>query len=353
MHGLGTRKTNYIECLQTYALSAATNFHLKHIDDVEKYYNESSCFVQPNISVRDCIENLNPTWHKSIINVSNKLRDFLNLNDDYEFHRNSDFVKSLNNTYYNIKKHIDIPMNINKWNPSDIWIKRKNANIKMNLYTIHDLNNYIHDLFKSNTFIGISLKKSVGTFPVIDIMSSDNKDIIKFNNLTYGKSLLSSKDSVIHILNNDIPKRIQLRSFSDKCDKMTTWQGIIQGKSFHSGKIGGSILVDIINKYLDNKIMYPSEYKTMLSQKQKNTIHNFIDMYTELTDDDSNSVYKQLKDTLSDSTYDAWWMSKYLSINYVYNLHKLSTEQKDEIVKDIYNYANSTTKLSSIYLKCY
>lgn len=353
MNGLGTRKTNYVECLQSYALSAATKFHLETVDDIEKYHNASNCFVYPHVSVRECIENLNSDWHKSIINTSNKLRDYLNLNDEFEFHRNSNDVKSLNSIYHNVKKNNGISMNINKWNPSDIWIKRKGINIKTNLNTIYDLNNYIHDLFKSNNLIGVSLKKSVGAIPIIDVMTNDRKDDIKFNKLTYGKSLLSSKDSVIHILNNDIPKRIQLRTFSNKHITVPDWQGILQGKSFHSGKIGGCVLIDIINKYLDNNIMYPIEYASTIIQKQKSIVYGFVDMYSELTKDNSNDVYNQLQDTLKTSEHDAWWLSKYLSVNYVHKLHNLSIEYRNDIVKDIYNYANSTTKISSIYLKCY
>ena len=58
-------------------------------------------------------------------------------------------------------------MNINKWNPSDIWISRRTDTLefdKPSKYdTITSLNEYLDDMYDKGRLKGISLKKIDGT----------------------------------------------------------------------------------------------------------------------------------------------------------------------------------------------
>ena len=68
-------------------------------------------------------------WVASSLLGANKLYERFN-KGDYVFHRGSEEVDAINNIFSNVKKIEKFRMDINKWNPSDIWMIRKDFDFK-------------------------------------------------------------------------------------------------------------------------------------------------------------------------------------------------------------------------------
>ena len=101
-------------------------------------------------------------WVASSLLGANKLYERFN-KGDYVFHRGSEEVDAINNIFSAVKKIEKFRMDINKWNPSDIWMIRKDFDFKelTKEKTILGLNQVIQEKLEDELLIGVSLKKMV------------------------------------------------------------------------------------------------------------------------------------------------------------------------------------------------
>ena len=124
--------------------------------------------VHASKTLEECIERLPDDWLDSAIDRANGLfkSDFAPKRGSH-FHRGSQLVDDLGEVFKKVRKtYMDgkfTNLNINKWNPSDIWISKGMVKFnKDNYEEVAQINQELEKRFDDRTFYGVSLKKSTG-----------------------------------------------------------------------------------------------------------------------------------------------------------------------------------------------
>ena len=124
--------------------------------------------VHADKTLEECIERLPDDWLDSAIDRANGLfKSKFAPKRGSHFHRGSKEVKQLGEVFKKVRKtYMDgkfTNLDINKWNPSDIWIS--NGMIKFNkdnYEEVAQINLELEKRFVDRSFYGVSLKKSTG-----------------------------------------------------------------------------------------------------------------------------------------------------------------------------------------------
>jgi len=270
-------------------------------------------------------------FHNTFINTGELLNQ--DLGGGFDFHRGSDFVKTIYDAWDKIRKENKWTIKDDKWNPSDIWAV-KSTNITFNDDNIEVLNNQILDLFEKKQLVGISLKK-LGPNPKLTtpILNTPTEEIL------YSSSKVSPNSKDAYIFRSD-GSNMQLRSFKNNA---TSFQGELTGKTAKQGKIGGGIIQNFFNK---QGIDIPSS--NFARNKAINLEKDFIDEFILLADKyggfDINE--EELKEKSTD-----WIYSKYQALSIIKAIEENDKDKVNKALADIFGYAKSTSSISSIYLK--
>tara|TARA_R110002153_G_scaffold144660_1_gene295892 strand:- start:104 stop:1567 length:1464 start_codon:yes stop_codon:yes gene_type:complete len=270
-------------------------------------------------------------FHSTFINTGEKLNKYLG--DGFNFHRGSDFVKTIYDAWSKIRKENGWSIKDDKWNPSDIWAV-KSTDIKFNSDDIETLNNQILDLFEKKQLVGISLKK-LGPNPklTIPIENKPTEEVI------YSSSKVSpiSKDAYINMSDGS---EMQLRTFATNG---TSFQGEISGKTAKQGKIGGGI----IKTFFDNQnIAIPSSSFSL--KNSRNPSKTFIDEFILLAN--KYGGFNISEEELISKGVD-WISSKYQALSIIKAIEENDKNKINKALYDIFGYAKSISSISSIYLK--
>ena len=270
-------------------------------------------------------------FHSTFINTGEKLNEYLG--GGFDFHRGSDFVKTIYDAWGKIRKENKWTIKDDKWNPSDIWAV-KSTNITFNDDNIEALNNQILDLFEKKQLVGISLKK-LGPNPKLTIPTDDKPS----EELSYSSSKVSptSKDAYINMSDGS---EMQLRTFATNG---TSFQGEISGKTAKQGKIGGGIIQTFFNK---QGIEIPSSSISL--SNAKNPSKEFIDEFISLAK--NYGGFDISEEELISKGID-WISSKYQALSIIKAIEENDKDKVNKLLADIFGYAKSISSISSIYLK--
>ena len=80
--------------------------------------------------VNDILNNLPDAWIKSSVTGANALYNRFAKSGKYTFHRGDGVVDRINSAFKRVKAIENVRMDINKWNPSDIWMVKKGYDFK-------------------------------------------------------------------------------------------------------------------------------------------------------------------------------------------------------------------------------
>ena len=159
-----TRLTESAQCLY-----AAIAFGLRRkitsnditFDNVKRY----SKLFNVDDSNEKILNELPDEWVESSLLGANKLFETFKGKGKYVFHRGSSEVDKIEAAFKRVSKRENVRININKWNPSDIWMFSNNFSFESfdKENTILGLNQVIQEKLEDNILIGVSLKKIVGT----------------------------------------------------------------------------------------------------------------------------------------------------------------------------------------------
>jgi hypothetical protein len=270
-------------------------------------------------------------FYSTFINTGEKLNEYLG--DGFDFHRGSDFVKTIYDAWSKIRKKNGWSIKDDKWNPSDIWAV-KSTDIIFNDDNIEALNNQILDLFEKKQLVGISLKK-LGPNPKLTIPIEDKPT----EELLYSSSKVSpiSKDAYINMSDGS---EMQLRTFATNG---TSFQGEISGKTAKQGKIGGGIIQTFFNK---QGIEIPSSSISL--SNAKNLSKEFIDEFILLAK--NYGGFDINEEELIQKGVD-WVSSKYQALSIIKAIEENDKDKVNRALADIFGYAKSISSISSIYLK--
>tara|TARA_B100000614_G_scaffold58109_1_gene51244 strand:- start:3410 stop:4729 length:1320 start_codon:yes stop_codon:yes gene_type:complete len=328
------------------ALYAAIAFGLKRkitIQDingvnVKKFSNK---FVIDE-NVNNILDELPDEWIESSLLGANKLYEKFK-KGKYVFHRGSKQVDLINDIFSRVKKLEKFRMDINKWNPSDIWMISEGFDFSQlsKERTILGLNQVIQDKLEDESLIGISLKRMVGS------ASISTKNVFKDmkTTRTYAGYEYSKKSIDGYILLSGGTK-IQYRSFGAGTG-LTGFQGEVKGANANQGKISLGPTNMILRNHGVSQV--PTNAADRV-RKEPLVVFNDISIglkkYAKMSSSEITKLAVNEKIVTPKFLYSKLQVTQLITI-----LESLKPNLRNQVVEDLYLYASSQSKYSSAYYK--
>ena len=295
-------------------------------------------------NVDDIRNNLPDEWIKSSITGANALYNRFGRSGKYTFHRGDATVNRINAAFERAKSAEGVRMNINKWNPSDIWMVRSDYDFKCidDEKTLLGLNQCIQDQLQKGKLIGISLKKMQSGAS----LSSKNVFGDMKINKTYAGYEYSGK-SIDGYIKLSGGTKIQFRSFGAGAG-LTGFQGEVKGANANQGKIGLGPLNMILRAHGISQVSTNAANRvTSNPDAVFNEIAFGLKKYARL----SQKQIEELKE--NEKIVTPKFLYSKLQITELINIIESIRNKKvrDQLVEDIYLYASSQSRFSSAYYK--
>lgn len=344
--GAGAEDTTRNESAQ--AVYAAIAFGMgktiSNNDVTMKTIQKHSNLFSVDGNVDDIRNNLPDEWIKSSITGANALYNRFGRSGKYTFHRGDATVNRINAAFERAKSIEGVRMNINKWNPSDIWMVRSDYDFKCidDEKTLLGLNQCIQDQLQQGKLIGISLKKMQSGAS----LSSKNVFGDMKVNKTYAGYEYSGK-SIDGYIKLSGGTKIQFRSFGAGAG-LTGFQGEVKGANANQGKIGLGPLNMILRAHGISQVSTNAANRvTSNPDAVFNEIALGLKKYARL----SQKQIEELKE--NEKIVTPKFLYSKLQITELINIIESIANKKvrDQLVEDIYLYASSQSRFSSAYYK--
>jgi len=391
--GGGSEGTKTTECAQCIWLSEI--FNGVDPDKIDLNALQFKDFdIDENISKVQ--KDMTDDWVFSSVKIAQEMRK--NMTGQYIFHRGSQFVQNINQTFSYLNK-LAKPKpfaNVNKWSPADIWCQRKGFNPDLSNYgSIGEFNNDLKEMYDKGNLVGVSLKKV--TTEKVPVSQHNTTGFIRrpvrFVGFTLGaKSFWESIDAYVNMAPSGSKKflSMQFRTFGD-----FSWQANVKGLAAAGGKIGGGVILNTMTaEFTGFKIDLSKIKRDTAFVKDKNLskkinpifLNEFFQLYQGLmklkkyynkgTDKpsraplikDYKTFEKQFKQNLlgiggktkytNVNSQHNWLYSKYISLKVVATLIgsngvniKNDQSRGNKSIDGILGYAMSESKESAAYIK--
>jgi len=357
--GAGAEVTALGECFQAYAC-CARQLNGRPLESGEEVFEilgkGNSKHIDADRTLDQC-RKLDAEWIHSGTVIANAFHGELGTGQ-YNFHRGSKMVSMIEAEYNRLKKQEGIRLNINKWNPADIWVAKDGFKFPTSKWTsLGEYNTWILEQFKGKNLLGVSLKKVPSGKPKKEIYNETAKGLdIKFLDYQivparkdfFGSDL--SKDVYIDYKDHGKKMRMQIRTFSAG---MSGWQGEIKGATAAGGKVGGGNLEEAMtlagippSAFIDQ-----SSAKAVARARTKAAnVKMFTEFYKYLSKD-KRSIQALIPEiqTVIENNNEGWFYSKFLSMQYLYVI--LKSGKQDKVMQNIARIAASATDVSSVFYK--
>ena len=307
---------------------------------IQKYSNLFS--VDGNIE--DIRNNLPDDWIKSSITGANALYGRFGRSGKYTFHRGDATVNRINSAFTRVKANEGVRMDINKWNPSDIWLVRSDYDFKCidDEKTLLGLNQCIQEQLQDGRLIGISLKKmQSGASLSAKNVFSDMKNTKKYTGYEY-----SNKSIDGYILLSGGTK-VQFRSFGAG-QGLTGFQGEVKGANANQGKIGLGPTNMILRTHGVGEI--PTNAASRVRTDPDGVFNEIavgLKKYARMSQKQIDELRKNEKINTPKFLYSKLQVTQLLDT--IQSIR--SKDVRDQLVEDIYLYASSQSRFSSAYYK--
>ena len=306
-------------------------------------------------------------WQKSCILGANKLYKAFKSppKNYYKFYRGSGVDALINEAYLKVKKEEPletVPASEDKWNPADIWLAKSDFDSSQIPKAaarglVLNLNQFLEEQFNTTpyqTLAGVSLKKIRSSANIAEVNTNpinERAKDIEFNGYR------SSYKSIDVYVDMGKSKEMQFRNFGS--ESSAGWQGEISGAAAAQGKIGGAEVWTILNRFgagytFDNQNIW----RLSDSSPQQISRENYSLMQTylpnelpQVVDPEKQVVSEMVNGQINEKTPRSYRYSKRLGLQVVDSLSNMKKDDADEAIKDIYLYASSQTKTSSIHWK--
>ena len=282
-------------------------------------------------------------WVESSLLGANKLFEKFKGKGKYVFHRGSSKVDKIEAAFKRVSKNENVRININKWNPSDIWMISSDFSFdffdKEN--TILGLNQVVQEKLEENILIGVSLKKIIGTAKIsVKNVFRDMKTCKYYAGYEYSKK---SIDGYVLLTGGT---KIQYRSFGSG-DGLTGFQGEVKGSNANQGKISLGP-TNLILKNHGQKTIPTNAAKRVREEPDKvfADISKGLKKYARMTDSDIKKIDSKI--ITPKFLYSKLQVTQLLDI---LERKLLKSDKRNQIVEDLYLYASSQSKYSSAYYK--
>ena len=229
-----TTLTESAQCLYA-AIAFGLGREITSNDVTQNNVNKYSKLFDINETNERILNELPDEWVESSLLGANKLYQTFRGKGKYVFHRGSKEVDKIEAAFKRVSKNENVRININKWNPSDIWMISDDFSFSFfdKENTILGLNQVIQEKLEENILIGVSLKKIIGNVRIS--VKNIFRDMGTSNVKNYAGYEYSKKSIDGYVLLTGGTK-IQYRSFGAG-DGLTGWQGEVKGANANQGKI--------------------------------------------------------------------------------------------------------------------
>jgi len=286
----------------------------------------------------------NSSWKTSLISTANALAK--QFPGNFKFYRGQGVATAVDQAAKSCLKLTIGNLNINKWNPADIWMASDNLDISSipQNTEIYKLNKWMKAKYKSKELIGVSLKKcgedcKLTVYNLKEIERPEKFEGLGPKDTNFFKSL------DIYIKYTD--GLIQFRNFSN----ITSWQGEIKSKTAAGGKIGGggvSMVVSLQGK--QDSLPQQSEVLAACKSADEKTASDLYKKYKSISLLKSKMKEEEFIETFLSAPLSSK-TSNYMNIELLNRLSKMSEEEKDKFVQGLISYAKSETNVSSVFVK--
>ena len=293
-------------------------------------------------NVNNILDELPDEWIESSLLGANKLYEKFK-KGKYVFHRGSKQVDLINDIFSKIKKLEKFRMDINKWNPSDIWMISEGFDFNQlsKEKTILGLNQVIQDKLEDESLIGISLKRMVGSASIsTKNVFKDMKTTRTYRGYEYSKK---SIDGYILLSGGT---KIQYRSFGAGTG-LTGFQGEVKGANANQGKISLGPTNMILRNHGVSQV--PTNAADRVRREPLavfNDISIGLKKYAKMSSSEITKLAVNEKIVTPKFLYSKLQVTQLITI-----LESLKSNLRNQVVEDLYLYASSQSKYSSAYYK--
>ena len=306
-------------------------------------------------------------WQKSCILGANKLYKAFKSppKNYYKFYRGSGVDALINQAYLKVKKEEPletVPGSEDKWNPADIWIAKSDFDSSLipkaaSKGLVLNLNQFLVEQFNTvpyQTLAGISLKQIKSSANIAVVNQSSVLERAKGIGFKGYRSTYKSIDVYVDMGKGEM----QFRNFGS--ESSAGWQGEISGGGAPAqGKMGGAEVWTILNRFgagynfnNQNVWKYSQDNIRDISKENYDLMKTYLpDELPQTFDQEQRVISDMSNGNINTKTPRSYRYSKRLGLQVIDSLSNMKKEDADEAVKDIYLYASSQTKTSSIHWK--
>ena len=339
-----TKLTESAQCLYA-AIAFGLGREIKSNDITPSNVKKYSYLFDIDETNERILKELPDEWIDSSLLGANKLFQKFKGKGNYVFHRGSSAVARIEAAFKRVSKNENVRININKWNPSDIWMISEEFSFSFfdKENTILGLNQVIQEKLENNILIGVSLKKIVGNVRIsVKNIFRDMKTCKYYDGYEYSKK---SIDGYILLTGGT---KIQYRSFGAG-DGLTGWQGEVKGANANQGKISLGP-TNLILKNHGQKTIPTDAAKRVRNEPDEvfAEISKGLAKYARMTKAEISKLKNDPKIYTLKFLYSKLQVTQLLDI---LENKLLKKDKRDQIVEDLYLYASSQSKYSSAYYK--
>ena len=283
----------------------------------------------------------------------------------YKFYRGSGVDALINQAYLKVKNEEPletVPGSEDKWNPADIWIAKSDFDSSLipkaaSKGLVLNLNQFLVEQFSTTpyqTLAGISLKQIKSSANIAVVNQSSVLERAKGIGFKGYRSTYKSIDVYVDMGKGEM----QFRNFGS--ESSAGWQGEISGGGAPAqGKMGGAEVWTILNRFgagynFDNQGVwrYSKDNARDISKENYDLMKTYLpDELPQTFDQEQRVISEMVNGQINEKTPRSYRYSKRLGLQVVDSLSNMKKDDADEAIKDIYLYASSQTKTSSIHWK--
>lgn len=350
----GALQTRNVESAQ--CLYSALAFHILKrsikVEDVSaSNFEKCKRFIDVDAKFEDML-NISEDWINSSIQGANTLFSSVDKNINWSFHRGSRNVNIIESKFKELNRKERLFSNINKWSPADFYMIsgsmiESDWKLIKDAKSIKSLNQVMVQLIQDKKLIGVSLKKIskvAKPFKYYNISADRSANDISYaGTIIYKKNdnPLSAMDTFT-LWKPGGKFEIQWRSDSGG---PSGWKGEIQGSSANQGKISYGPM----NKIL--KSFNLPEIPNYTNSPQLNSVDLIGEIFDDIQSIQRMNMTKE-EFIFQVKNKDAKWKyAKFTGVKFAKILESQSSKIQDQIVREIYFYANSQSPNSGPYGK--
>ena len=336
--GGGAENTDITECMQCIYCSEMQS-GVKPEDIDFKALKSKDFEIDTQLSKIEAA--LDDSWIESSTLIAELMKK--KMSGKFTYHKGSPLVKDIEGKFKELNRKEKAFSNINKWSPADIWAVKKGFTPNFSQFeTLGEFNNYFKEMYDAKNLVGISLKKAKGSVPFGEYnITGFIRRPVTFGGYTlYTRDFFNSKDMYFQMKGAG---NIQLRTFGN-----FQFQGEIKGRTASAGKIGGGIILAILEKVtgITNKLS-ARQVRALATKPSPQFLQEFYELYLSL--ETKKKMQQEEFNKLLDKEKPDFLYSKYWAMFIVSSM--INSRKQNEVCDAIAGYASASSDLSGPYAK--